>query len=83
MDFFKQLLLTEAVALAAHFLVAGCLAGLAAIQTALAANTVFGIGASAWLTFAYTMTIGCLPVAIFSAPIYAVLWWSHRATSPS
>ena len=79
MKFLRQLVKTELVALAALAIAAVAIAGFSAVQASFAANPLLGVTGSAKVAFLYTMTIGCLPVALFGAPLYSTLRYLRKA----
>ena len=79
MTFLQHLAKTEAVAIAALLVVAAALAVLFAVRAASPADILSPIGA-ALVVFAYTMAIGCVPVAVFGAPLYAWLLFHGRSS---
>jgi len=79
MKFLRQLAKTELVALAALAIAAVALAGFSAVQASLAANPLLGVADSAKVVFLYTMAFGCLPVALFGAPVYSTLRYFQKA----
>jgi len=80
MKFSRQLAKVELVALASLVVAAIALASFAAIQTALHPSPFFNITDSVKVVFLYTLAIGCFPVVVFGAPLYAALLYSGRAS---
>jgi hypothetical protein len=79
MKFLRQLAQTELTALAALAIAAVVLAGFSAVQVSFAANSLLGVAGSAKVVFLYTMAFGCLPVALFGAPLYSTLRYFRKA----
>jgi hypothetical protein len=82
MSFLKQLAKAELVAIAALVIAGAALAGLSAWQASLSTDSLLGVGGSARMVFLYTLIIGCLPVALFGAPLYSVLRHLHKVSWP-
>ena len=70
---FRQLLLLELVSFASLFLVAIAVAAYAAIESAGFVNPLIGPADSAWVGFAYTLSIGTVLVVFFGVPVYFML----------
>ena len=79
MKFLRQLAKTELVSLVALAIAAAALAAFSAVQASLAAKPLLGAAGSAKVVFLYTMVFGCLPVALFGAPLYSTLRYFQKA----
>ena len=70
---FRQLLLLELVSVASLFLIASTVAAYAAVESAGFVNPLIGPTDSAWVGFAYTLSIGTVLVVFFGALVYFML----------
>ena len=80
MKFSRQLAKVELVALASLVVAAVALASFAAIQTSPHPSPFFNVIDSVRVVFLYTLAIGCIPVVVFGAPLYAGLLYRGRAS---
>ncbi|GAB3361944.1 hypothetical protein GCM10027430_36060 [Lysobacter tyrosinilyticus] len=79
MSVLRQLLVISAFALAALLLIAGVMAGVAAVDSAAHSNSLLSPFFAAMVTFCYTLALGTLPALLLGAPGYVFLLRTNRA----
>ena len=79
MSAIRQLLVVGAAAFVSLLLVAGVMAGVAAVDSATNSNSLLSPSSAATVIFGYTMIIGTLPALLVGAPAYVVLMRKGQA----
>ena len=83
MKFSRRLGKVELVALASLAVVAAALATYEAIWRSLHPSPYFTIADAFEVVFGYMLAIGCIPVALFVAPLYSILLHKGWASWPA
>jgi hypothetical protein len=73
MSAFRLVLVVSTAALSALLIVAGAMAGVAAMDSATHSNALLSPASAASVTFGYTLILGVLPVLLVGVPGYLIL----------